>query len=145
MTFDRWCAWLLYSSVFFAFFGVTVALAPGFPFLLPWTAAVDAHFFPHGPDAGGSALRAFMMAPLGGTIAAYYLLQSLVVAHAFRAREKWAWRAILWSTLIWFVVDSGMSALHGAYFNIYLINIFPLLIFGIPLYATRDMAQPVRK
>ena len=142
MTFDRWCNWLLYSSIFFTVFGVTVAVAPGFPFLAPWTAAVDAHFFPHGPDSGGSALRAFMMAPLGATIAGFYLLQSLVVAHAFRAREKWAWRAILGSTLIWFVVDSAMSAYHGAYFNIYLINIFLLLIFGIPLYATRGMEQP---
>ena len=35
-----------------------------------------------------------------------------------------------------------MSAYHGAYFNIYLINIFLLLIFGIPLYATRGMEQP---
>ena len=83
-----------------------------------------------------------MMAPLGATIAGFYLLQSLVVAHAFRAREKWAWRAILGSTLIWFVVDSAMSAYHGAYFNIYLINILPLFVFGIPLYATRGMEQP---
>jgi len=140
LTFDRACSWLLYTSIFFTLFGVVVAVAPNFPPLAVWTSAVDSHFFPKGPEPNAMALRAFMMAPLGGTIAACYLLQTLVVAYAFRRRERWAWHAVLWSTLLWFVVDSGMSVLHGAYFNVYLINIFPLIVFGIPLFATRSRA-----
>ena len=34
-----------------------------------------------------------------------------------------------------------MSVLHGAYFNIYMINIFPLILFGIPLFATRSILK----
>ncbi|MFP6654063.1 MAG: hypothetical protein VCB25_00445 [Myxococcota bacterium] len=31
-----------------------------------------------------------------------------------------------------------MSVLHGAYFNVMLINLMPLVVFGIPLVATRS-------
>lgn len=47
--------------------------------------------------------------------------------------------ALLWPMLLWFCVDSTVSALHGAYFNIYLINLVPLVVFGVPLMATRSM------
>ena len=80
------------------------------------------------------------MGPLGGTIAGSYLMQAFVVAIPFKRRERWAWHAIAWSTLLWFALDSLVSAFHGAYFNIYLINLMPLVIFGIPLFATRSMA-----
>ena len=85
-----------------------------------------------------------MMAPLGATIAGFYLLQVFIVAYAFRQRQPWAWYAIFSSTLLWFVVDSGMSLLHGAYFNVFMINLFPLGLFGIPLFATRSMARKHR-
>jgi len=78
------------------------------------------------------------MGPLGGTIAGSYLMQTFIVAVPFKRREPWAWHALLWPMLLWFCVDSIISAFHGAYFNIYLINLVPLMIFGIPLLATRS-------
>ena len=138
MSFEHWCRWLLYSSVFFTVFGIFVAIAPNsFPLSL-WTEAVDARFFPARVHPNAVALRSFLMAPLGATIAGTYLLQSFVVVHAFRKRENWAWHAILYSTLLWFGVDSMMSVVHGAYFNIAMINLAPLVVFGIPLLATRS-------
>jgi len=64
-----------------------------------------------------------------------------VIAVPFRKREAWAWHAVVWSTLLWFVVDSTMSAIAGAYFNIYLM---PLVVCGIPLAATRSMLSSTR-
>jgi hypothetical protein len=141
MNFDRWTQWLLYASVFFVVFGIVVAIAPNLPLLAIWTAKADALFFPQRIHPNASALRAFMMGPLGATVAGSYLLQSFVVTFAFRRGEAWAWHAILWSTLLWLTVDTAVSVLHGAYFNIYLINIFPLIVFGIPLFATRSILK----
>ena len=138
MNFDHWCSWLLYSSLFFMAFGVFVAIAPNSFLISPWTNAVDARFFPGETPPDAVALRAFLMAPLGATIAGTYLLQTFVVIHGFRKRENWAWHAILYSTLLWFGVDSMMSVVHGAYFNIAMINLAPLVVFGIPLLATRS-------
>ena len=141
MTFERWCDWLLYTSGFFVVFGVVAAIAPDSPPFSLWSDAVDATYFPGEPHPSAQALRRFMMAPLGATIAGSYLLQAFIVAYPFRQGKPWAWYAILASTLLWFVVDSGMSLVHGAYFNIFMINLFPLAIFGIPLFATRSLAR----
>ena len=144
MTFERWCDWLLYASGFFVVFGVVAAIAPDRPPLSLWSHAVDAAYSSGEPHPSGQALRRFMMAPLGATIAGCYLLQVFIVAYAFRQRQPWAWYAIFSSTLLWFVVDSGMSLVHGAYFNVFMINLFPLVLFGIPLFATRSMARKHR-
>ena len=141
MNSDRWYRWLLCSSLFFVAFGVVTALAPHSIFLSPWTQAVDFWLFQGSVPPQVLTLRSFMMALLGATIAGSYLLQTFVVVFAFRRGEKWAWHAILWSNVLWFLVDSSMSLHYGAYFNIYMINIFPLVVFGIPLFATRSMLK----
>ncbi len=139
MTFDSWYRWLLYSNIFFTFFGILAAFAPHSGLFDVWIGAIDRTYFPDGIPADAHAMRGFLMGPLGGTIAGSYLLQCFVVAVPFKRREPWAWWGILASTLLWFCVDSAVSALHGAWFNIYLINLMPLFVFGIPLYATRSM------
>ncbi len=138
MTFDRWCQWLLYSSLFFVGFGFVTAVAPNLAGIGIWSSKVDAIFFPDRVHPNAVALRSFMMALLGATTVGMYLLQTFVVAGPFRNRELWAWHAIVWSNLAWFLLDSGLSLLHGVSFNIYTINMFPLLLLGIPLVATRS-------
>ncbi|MEL6615822.1 MAG: hypothetical protein AAFQ43_08795, partial [Bacteroidota bacterium] len=87
------------------------------------------------PEA--AAFRAFVMGPLGGTIAGSYALQAFIAAVPFARRERWAWWATLVGMLVWFVTDSTLSISHGAAFNVLQINLMPLLVFGPPLAATR--------
>ena len=138
MGFETWQRFLLYSSIFFVFFGVVAAVAPHSGLFDFWIQEIDRTFFESEIPAGAVAMRGFLMGPLGGTIAGSYLLQVFIVAGPFKRREAWAWHAVLWSMLLWFVVDSAVCVAHGAYFNIYLINIMPLFLFGIPLAATRS-------
>ncbi len=141
MRFEFWVRWLLYGSVFFTAFGVVAAVAPHSGLFDVWLAQVDRVFFGGEIPADARNLRGFMMGPLGGTIAGSYLLQAWIVAIPFKRREAWAWHAIAWSMGLWFVVDSAVSAFHGAWFNIVLINLMPLIVFGIPLFATRSMVR----
>ena len=138
MAFESWHRLILYSSVFFVFFGITSALAPYSGLFDFWIDAMNEAFFSAGISTEANQLRGFLMGPLGGTIAGSYMLQTFVVAVPFKRREPWAWHAVLWPMLLWFVVDSAVSVAHGAWFNVYLVNIMPLILFGIPLAATRS-------
>lgn len=39
--------------------------------------------------------------------------------------------------LVWFVVDSALSAVHGAWFNIAIANVPCLVVVGVPLVRLR--------
>ncbi|MFP6654062.1 MAG: hypothetical protein VCB25_00440 [Myxococcota bacterium] len=56
---------------------------------------IDDQSFAGNIDASALAMRAFLMGPLGATIAGSYLLQAFVVAIPFRVRQAWAWHAVL--------------------------------------------------
>ena len=136
-SFRFWQRWLLAASAFFCAFGVVVALAPDAVFLAPWNAAVaDVFYGGTEPEAAG-AFRRFVMAPLGGTIAGFYLLQTFIAAVPFARRERWAWQATLGALGLWFVVDASLSLAHGAVFNVWMIDLAPLVAFLPPLVATR--------
>lgn len=136
MRFEFWQRWLLLASLAFALFGLLVALFPfGFPFALR-NEAVAETFFQGRWTAQTTAYHAFSAGPLGGTIAGFYVLQAFIAATAFRRRERWAWQATLWGMLVWFVIDSAVSVWHGAVFNVYLVNLVPLVVFGLPLAMT---------
>lgn len=150
MPFSFWHRWLLAASLFFTVFGIAAALAPDSILFSIWIGQIDRTFF--GSEAFGGvitpeakAMRGFLMGPLGGTIAGNYLIQVFVVCVPFARREAWAWHAVLWPMLLWFCVDSLVSGLHGAWFNIFLINLTPLFVFGIPLFATRSIALGSRQ
>ena len=137
--FEFWRGWMLFASSFFTVFGIAAALASHLGLFGFWFDAIDRTFFDVSISTEARAMRGFLMGPLGGTIAGSYLIQTFIVAVPFQRREAWAWHAILWPMLLWFCVDSAVSALHGAYFNIVQINLMPLVVFGIPLIATRSM------
>ena len=132
-----WQRWLLAASLFFCAFGLVVALFPNAFFLAPWTAAVVQAFYAGAEQEGAAAFRAFVLGPLGGTIAGSYLLHAFIVRYPFARRERWAWWAVFGALALWFVVDSSLSLARGAAFNVWMINLMPLLVFGVPLAATR--------
>ncbi|MCA9520317.1 MAG: hypothetical protein KC609_05070, partial [Myxococcales bacterium] len=60
-----------------------------------------------------------------------------LVVVGFRHRERWAWRGATASLLLWFAIESTLSAVHGAWFNIYLIDLMPLVSVGTLLILAR--------
>lgn len=39
-------------------------------------------------------LQSFLFAPIGGTVAGYFLLQTFTARHPFCNRELWSWHAV---------------------------------------------------
>lgn len=79
---------------------------------------------------------------LGATSAGFFVLFHMIVRHALSRGEQWAWRALTGALCVWFVLDSGMSAWLGAWFNIWLVNLPCLLITGVPLLRIRARCGP---
>ena len=84
---------------------------------------------------------AFAMIPFGATTAAYFALVCLIIKHAFAKRESWAYKAVIFTFLIWFSLDTLFCLFIEAYFNILIVNIPCLIFTAIPLIALRPYFQ----
>ena len=144
-SFDFWHRWLLVVSALLTLLGLVIAIFPDSFLFATHIAATGEVFFDGTVPPDSAELRSFLFAPIGGTIAGYFLLQTMIVWGPFRDREPWAWYAILGALLLWFVTDSTLSILHGALFNVWMVNIWTLLLVGLPLLMTRRAFQKTDK
>lgn len=135
-SFEFWYKWLLGVSIFNILLGLLIALAPNSFFFSYHTEAIVETFSNGYLPEEAHRLRTFLFGIIGGTISGYFFLQTCIVWIPFYRKEPWAWHAIFWALMLWFVIDSGMSIYHGAYFNIWMINIWSLLLTAIPLVMT---------
>lgn len=135
--FHFWQKWLYYSSLFFVFVGILVALFNESIFFELWNRGAAQLFGTNGTlSSDVLSFKEFILGPLGGTISGNYMLLAFVAKYPFKRKEKWAWQAATASLLIWFLIDTSISFYHSAYFNILLINIFTLVVQGLPLIFT---------
>lgn len=132
-----WQRWLFYSSLLFALFGIVFALNGNNPLFLPYNHAL-AYLFWHQSNipVEVESFRAFIWAPLGGTIACCYILLAFIAWYPFKRKERWSRNAIILAFSTWIILDSTMCVYYGAYFQVYLINAFSFLQKALPLIFT---------
>jgi len=133
-----WRKWLLVACGIFALQGVWSAFtASPDPFGL-WNEYVASTFGKQDNlSSEAMKVKAFMHGPLGGTLAGYFVMAFFLVFHGFPKRMRWTYHAVAAGLLAWFLVDSAACCIHGAYFNVAMVNIPALLILGIPLAMLR--------
>ena len=135
--FDFWVKYLKIVSLFFVGMGVMWAvLGAADPFGIYETAMAQTFYNQDELPEDVSRTFRFILAPFGMTMAGYFLLQYFIVKNAFAKRELWGWQAIMIAFFSWFIVDTIMSAIHGAWFNIIMANI-PSLIAMSPIVFMR--------
>lgn len=134
--FTFWQHWLLAVSIIFTIMGIIIAIMPDSILFSLHTEATGNRFFGGQLPAEAENFRRFLFGPIGGTIAGYFLLQTFIVYGPFKSREPWAWKAIFWALMTWFITDSSVSIFHGAFFNVWMINIWTLILVGLPLLMT---------
>lgn len=121
---------LLTACICFAMVGLVVAIAGTSTLFGPWHAGLAEALF--GRHALGEDLNApleLLLGILGGSIFGKWLATAAVV----RFGGQWAKPATWFALLSWFVIDSWVSAIHGAWFNIWMINLGPLIFVGVLL------------
>ncbi len=133
---DRFSYFVRYlqgASLFFSIFGLYWALAGTFDPLGIYERALAQNFWQTDvlPDDAAVTFR-FLLGPLGATCAGYFLMQFFIATFAFSKREKWGYFAVVIPFLIWFLTDSLVCLVIGAYFNIYIVNI-PCLFMMLPV------------
>lgn len=136
-SFYFWYKWLYLVSILNILAGLLIAFfANSFLFEFYNDLIADT-FFGGAISSDAATFRNFIYGPLGGTISGYFILQLFILKFAFRNKETWSWYAIVIALAIWFVIDSAVSIMSGAYFNVLTINLLTILLHIIPLIATR--------
>ena len=132
-----WQRWLFYTSLLFALFGIVFAVYGNNPLFLPYNRALAQIFWQSSEvPAEVAPFRAFIWAPLGGTIACCYLLLAYIARYPFRRKESWARNAVIVAFGTWIILDSVVSIYYGVYFQVYIINAFSFLVKALPLIFT---------
>lgn len=137
-SFGFWQKWLLAVSVYLVLFGLTLALFPQACFMdTAFNSNIDPVFWKDGAIPSQTKIfQAWIYGVLGAVVMGWGLLMAFVTYYPFRSQEKWAWNAMAIGICAWFVVDTGLSAYHQAYFNIFN-NTVTLILIGLPLIFTR--------
>jgi len=133
-----WQQWLFYTSILFALAGILFGIYGNNPLFVHYTNAL-ADIFWNSDQIPGSTepFRAFIWAPFGGTLACCYILLAFIAYYPFARRERWSWYAIAIAFGIWIIIDSAACIVYKVYFQVYIINVFSLLVKALPLIFTR--------
>jgi hypothetical protein len=135
--FHFWQQWLFYSSLLFALFGVFFGIYGNNPLFMHYNKALARIFW--GTDnipAATEPFRAFIWAPLGGTIACCYILLAYIARYPFLKKEKWSWYAIAFAFGVWILIDSAVCIYYKVYFQLLIINLFSFCVKALPLTFT---------
>ena len=84
------------------------------------------------------AFKNWIFGVIGGTIVGFHVLMVMISQNAFKKKEIWAYKAMWFGLLSWFIIDRGISIYYGAIHNVIIINIVALILIGIPLVMTRN-------
>lgn len=136
--FNFWQKWLTYANVMTIMIGLLVAYAGNSIFFEIHNNYSKAVFL-NGSDFEPNILKFknWLFGIIGGTIVGFHILMVMISENSFKKKEIWAYKAMWYGLLSWFIIDSGISIYYGAVHNLVLINIVALILIGIPLIMTR--------
>jgi hypothetical protein len=132
-----WQRWLFAVSLLIVLFGTALALFNQTPLLDALVNAPVRAAFWGGGSVDDSALRfqRWMFGVLGATLCGWGFFTAFIAYYAFPKKEIWAWNCIGLGMAVWYFIDTALSWLYGAYFNV-IINSALLILFALPLLFT---------
>jgi hypothetical protein len=75
---------------------------------------------------------------IGAVMAGWMLTIILLARGPFMTGEHYAWQAIAWPLVGWYLIDTCFSVAHGVWGNV-LLNTATAVMFGIPLVGSRRL------
>jgi len=134
--FHFWQQWLFYSSILFALFGILFAVYGDNILFRPYNDELARIFWRQEHLPAADSFRAFIWAPLGGTIACCYVLLAWIAYFPFQKKEKWSWLAIATAFGVWIIIDPVSCIYYGVYFQAGVVNVFSFMVKAFPLAFT---------
>jgi hypothetical protein len=140
MRFKLWSEVLLWANYLMLLMGFFVAFA-GNSWIFDMHKDGIYQVFNQGKPLGGEILdlKNWLFGIIGATMMGFNVLAIFIIRFALTKKEIWAWNALFYGIIVWFVLDSAISFYYSAYFNIYWINLPALLTFLVPLYFIRQV------
>ena len=136
--FSFWQRWLTYANVLTIIVGLLVAFAGNSIFFKAHNAfSSDVFFNSEAFSRDVLHFKNWLFGIIGGTIVGFHILMVMISEYAFKQKQRWAYRAMWYGLLSWFLIDSSISLYYGAIHNIVIINLVALVLIGIPLIMTR--------
>lgn len=137
--FNFWQKWLTYANLMSVGVGILAAFAGNsFFFELHNDYTREVYFNSNDFNPDVLRMKNWLFGIIGGTIVGYHILMIMISENSFKKKELWAYRALWFGLISWFCIDSGISIYYGAVHNVILINIFALVLIGLPLVMTRN-------
>jgi hypothetical protein len=138
--FNFWQKWLTWANILTVMVGLFAAFAGNSIFFEAHNSFTEKVFF-QGSKLDGELLnlKNWLFGIIGGTIVGYHILMIMISENAFKKKEPWAYKALWFALLSWFLIDSGISYYYGAIHNIVMINLVALVLIGLPLIMTRKV------
>lgn len=134
-----WQRWLVVVSIVILVFGLLMTFTSGTPFFNIFHRWIDPAFWAgQTPDASARNFQAWVYGVWGTTLAGWGVLLTYIAVIPFKKREKWAWNCMAAGILTWFLLDTGLSLIHGVNFNV-AVNCMILILAGLPLVFTRKL------
>lgn len=134
-----WQKWLTWANIMTIGVGLLVAFAGNSFFFEVHNQYTQKVFFGSEVFSPQTLLfKNWLFGIIGGTIVGFHVLMVMISEYAFKQKQKWAYHAMWYGLLSWFVIDSSVSFYYGAIHNIILINIVALVLIGLPLVMTRS-------
>ncbi len=136
--FKFWQKWLTYANILTIGVGILVAFA-GNSIVFDLHNAFTKEVFFNSNELNPEVLKLknWLFGIIGGTIVGFHVLMVMISENSFKNKERWAYKAMWYGLLSWFVIDSCISIYYGALYNVVLINVVPFVLIGIPLLMTR--------
>lgn len=116
----KWTTWTTIGGIGS---GIIIALDPWLGTFAPWFAFLDANTH---------QMAWLFFGPIGGCVVAQFVMMAMTAHHSPEHQKPW--RILTLALMGWFLVDSTWGLIHGALFNVLLINI-PTLLTQLPFYA----------
>lgn len=124
---QRLLMWVCWS---FVAVGLVVALGMNTPLFEVYRGYFGTVYFDGALPRPMRVYLAFIAGPIGATFLAHFAMLALAL-RAVGAR-RWVLRAVGFSVGGWFVVDTAMSLVHGAWFNVAMVNVPTLVVLAYP-------------
>ena len=126
--FGIWVAWLKIVGFGLVIFGIIMTFFNATALFGMFNKGIDPVFWGSTiSDTRAISFRTWVYGAWGATIAGWGISLLFIVYNAFARQERWAWFAISGGLVVWYLLDTGMSAYFGVGFNV----IFNSLIMGL--------------
>lgn len=135
--FTFWQRWLFIVGLAVSVFGVALAFLNATPLFAVMHHQVNPVFFMEERIcADARAFQAWIYGVLGAAVASWGVALAFIARYPFGKKEPWAWNCVATGLLLWYVIDTAISAYFRVYFNV-LFNTGMLVLALLPLVFTR--------